>query len=207
MLGYRGVRQSSVAADSPLLIASGQYDEAEQHLEVALRSFNILRSAKLVNLHQLILLRHAQGKWRDAAVLCQALLRQRLGTLKPLARSSRLLLAESLLELNDLPAAYQAIAALYQQKLSLAEAPEPAAGAERLRGPNPGLGRDGADTLDQSRTGRVDADGRVGETAGAARPGGAAERPTPTGPTGCGGARRCWSTPARWSPIAPRCSR
>ena len=31
---------------------------------------------KLVNLHQLILLRHAQGKWRDAAVLCQALLRQ-----------------------------------------------------------------------------------------------------------------------------------
>ena len=122
VLGYRGVRQSSVAADSPLLIASGQYDEAEQHLEVALRSFNILRSARLVNMHQLILLRHAQGKWRDAAVLCQALLGQRLGTLKPLARSSRLLLAESLLELNDLPAAYAAITALYQQKLSLAEA-------------------------------------------------------------------------------------
>src|SRR4029079_15888021 len=71
--------------------------------------------------HHLAVLRHAQRRWADAVVLCQALLRQRLGGLAGLTRQSRLILAESLLELGDLRGAYESITALYTQRLSLAE--------------------------------------------------------------------------------------
>lgn len=121
-LTYRSVRNAQVASLSPMLIASGQFEEAEEQLDLALKRFSVFRNAKLVALHHLAMLRHAQRRWADAAVLCKALLRQRLGTAKNLSRSTRLMLADSMLELGDLPGAFHALQGLYREKLALNEA-------------------------------------------------------------------------------------
>jgi hypothetical protein len=121
-LTFYNARGSSLAADSPSLIASGQFDEAEQEIEKVIRSFWLFRSVKLLGLHHLAVLRHAQRRWRDSVLLSQALLKQRLSTMPAIARTTRLMLADSLLELGDLPGAYQALMSLYSQKVTLTEA-------------------------------------------------------------------------------------
>jgi len=122
VLSAQSVRGSRLAASSPSLIASGRLDAAEQQIEQALHTFSLYRTTKLLSLHHLAMLRHAQRRWEDCAQLCRALLSQRLGSLQSLARQSRLLLADSLLETGDVGGAYDALAALYHQRLSLAEA-------------------------------------------------------------------------------------
>lgn len=122
ILSYRSAKGSTLAADSPSLIAAGQFDEAEHRIEQVLRSFSLFRTVKLMSVHHLAVLRHAQRRWQESALLSRALLHQRLGSLQPLARSSRLMLADSLLELGDLSGAYEALAGLYNQRLTLAEA-------------------------------------------------------------------------------------
>ena len=121
-LGYHSLKGSRLVAGSPSLIAAGQFDLAEDQIEKALRTFSLFRTSKLLSLHHLAVLRHAQRRWADAAELCRALLRQRLGSLSRLSRQSRLILADALLELGDLNGAHHAIAALYQERLSLPEA-------------------------------------------------------------------------------------
>ena len=121
-LGFHSIRGSRIAAGSPSLIAAGQFDQAEEQIETALRSFSLFRGSKMMSLHHLAVLRHAQRRWGDAADLCRALLRHRLGVLSGLARQSRLILADSLLELGDVRGAHEALSALYRDRLSLAEA-------------------------------------------------------------------------------------
>jgi hypothetical protein len=122
VLSYRSAKGSSLAADSPLLIATGRFDEAEERIERVLRSFSLFRAVKLLSLHHLAVLRHAQRRWRESALLSRALLHQRLGSLQSLSRSSQLMLADSLLELGDLHGAHEAINALYRERLTLGEA-------------------------------------------------------------------------------------
>jgi hypothetical protein len=121
-LGFRSMRGSRLVAGSPQLIAAGEFDQAETQIDQALRSFSLFRTSKLLSLHHLALLRHAQKRFADAAELCRALLKQRLGGLRGLSRQSRLILADSLLELGDLRGSYESISALYQERLTLAEA-------------------------------------------------------------------------------------
>lgn len=121
-LTFYNARGSSMAADSPTLIASGQFDEAEEEIERVIRSFWLFRSVKLLGLHHLAVLRHAKRQWRDSVLLSQALLKQRLGAMPAIARTTRLMLADSLLELGDLPGAYLALMSLYSQKVTLTEA-------------------------------------------------------------------------------------
>jgi hypothetical protein len=124
MLSYRSWKGSRIAAISPALIAQGHYEQAEQHIDEALRSFSIFRTVKLRSLHHLALLRHAQRRWVESVLLCQELLQQRLGPLGGISRSTRLILADSLLNVGDLHRAHEALAGLYQQRLSLGEALE-----------------------------------------------------------------------------------
>jgi hypothetical protein len=121
-LSYRSLKGSRVAADSPSLIASGQFEQAEAKLDEALRSFSLFRTVKLLSLHHLAVLRHAQRRWGDTASLCRALLRQRLGAMQGLSKPTQLMLADALLELGDLRGAQQAIGALERHQLSLNEA-------------------------------------------------------------------------------------
>jgi hypothetical protein len=120
-LSYRSLQGSRLAADSPALIATGQFDRAESIIETGLRSFSLFRTAKLLSLHHLALLRHAQQRWRETSLLCQALVRQKMRGLPGLARSTRLLLADSLLQMGEVRGAYEAMAGLQGVALSLHE--------------------------------------------------------------------------------------
>ena len=120
-LTVNSARSSRTAAESPSLIAAGQFDEAERNIELAVRTFSLFRPVKLQALHHLALLRHAQRRWQESAVLSRALLRQRLGSLQPISNPTLLLLADSLLEMGDVRGAYEAIAGLYRERLSLPE--------------------------------------------------------------------------------------
>jgi len=107
--------------DSPSLIASGQFEEAERRIDLALRSFSLFRHVKVLGLHHLALLRHAQRNWQESALLCRALLGQRLGSVQGVSKPARLMLADALLEMGDVRGAAGAIAGLYEQRLSLNE--------------------------------------------------------------------------------------
>jgi hypothetical protein len=122
LLSVRSMKGTRLAADSPSLIAAGQYEQAEARIDTALRSFSLFRATKLQSLHHLALLRHAQHRWRDTALLCQALLGQKLGGMGRLPRATLLLMADSSLEMDDLAGAFAAMNRLYQFRLSLNEA-------------------------------------------------------------------------------------
>jgi hypothetical protein len=122
VLSFRSARGSRQTAMFPSLIAAGQYDVAEQQIERTLNSFSIFKSVKVLSLHNLAMLRHAQSRYQESAMLCRALLGQRLGPLDHLSKTSRLILADDLLELNDTSGAYEAIARLYGYRLTLGEA-------------------------------------------------------------------------------------
>ena len=57
----------------------------------------------------------------ESALLCRALLGQKLGTLQGLGKPARLMLADALLEMGDVRGAADAIGDLVRQRLSLAE--------------------------------------------------------------------------------------
>ncbi len=120
--GFRSFRDTHRATQFPSLIATGQFDVAEDQIERLVRTFSPFKNVKLLGVHHLAMLRHAQSRWQDTAALCRALLRQRLGSMSGLNKTSRLILADALLEMNDLPGAYEAIERLYDQRLSLSEA-------------------------------------------------------------------------------------
>jgi hypothetical protein len=121
MLSITSAKNSRILAPSPELIASGQFEEAERRIDESLRAFSISRTSKLMGLHHLAVLRHKQRRWQESATLCRAVLSQRLGATEALGRSSRLMLADALLELGDLRGAGEAIDGLRDQQLGLAE--------------------------------------------------------------------------------------
>lgn len=120
--GIRNAQGARTAMHWPILIANGRYDEAEREIEEALASFSTLRTVKLLGLHYLAMLRHAQRRFGDSAKLSRAVLGQRRGAIAGVSRQSQLVLADSLLELGDLSGASAAINGLFNQRLSLAEA-------------------------------------------------------------------------------------
>ncbi len=122
ILSYRSAQNSRAAAASPSLIAAGRFDEAEERIDQSLRTFSLFRAVKLLSLHHLAMLRHAQRRWQDSALLTRTLLQQRLGGAQALAKPSRLMLADALLEMDDLRGVHETIATLYNGRLTLAEA-------------------------------------------------------------------------------------
>lgn len=107
------VRSRRYAIDAAPLIAAGEFGIAEDRLSQALSSFSVLRSSKLLGLGQLARLRHAQSRWAEAASLARELLDRHRGRREEgLETPSRLLLAESLVELRELDAAAEQVAAL-----------------------------------------------------------------------------------------------
>jgi hypothetical protein len=122
VLSFRAARGSVTTREFPALIAAGRYDIAEQRIERTLRTFSLFKGVKLLGLHHLAMLRHAQSRYPETAMLCRTVLGQRLGGMTSLSKQSRLMLADALLGMNDLPGAYDAIIRLYDQRLSLGEA-------------------------------------------------------------------------------------
>ncbi len=120
-LWIRTVKGSRMAAESSTLIASGRLDQAEVQIELSLRAFSMSKSVKSMSLLNLALIRLAQKRWADSALLCQEVLLAQRGP-ESIAKSSRLLLADALLELGDLRGAHEALSGLYNHRLTLGEA-------------------------------------------------------------------------------------
>ena len=121
ILSFTSAKNSRLLAPSPELIATGQFEEAERLIDQAMRAFSLSRTAKLMGLHHLAVLRHKQRRWQDAVTLARAVVAQRLGNLPALDRTTRLILADSLLELGDVRGAGDAIGPLRGQALPLSD--------------------------------------------------------------------------------------
>lgn len=124
VLSYQSAQATQLTAEVPMLIAEGEFERAESQIDVALRAFSIYRATKLRVLHQLTMLRHAQRRHAEAVLLGRALLGERLGALSGLSKSTRLVLADSMLELGDVRGAHLSLASLYIERLTLGEALE-----------------------------------------------------------------------------------
>ena len=121
VLWYGTMKSSRLAAESSTLIASGMLEQAETQIEQSLRAFSMSRSVKSLGLLNLALLRLAQKRWPDTALLCRELLASRGPMPEHVSKSGRLMLADSLLEMGDLRAAHEALTGLYRHRLSLSE--------------------------------------------------------------------------------------
>jgi hypothetical protein len=121
-LWYRTIKGSRMAAESSSLIASGRIEQAEVQIEQTLRAFSMSRAIKSMSLLNLALVRLAQKRWPDTAVLCREVLTIGKATPDHVSKSSRLMLADSLLELGDVRGAYDALSGLYNHRLTLNEA-------------------------------------------------------------------------------------
>jgi hypothetical protein len=121
VLTMGSMKGSRLITDSPSLIAAGQFDEAERRIDQALRGFSLLAHVKVLGLHHLALLRHAQKNWHESAMLCRALLAQAGAATAGVGKPARLMLADALLEMGDTRGAGAAIDDLFRQRLSLSE--------------------------------------------------------------------------------------
>ncbi len=121
-LWYRTMKGSRLAAESSTLIASGRLEQAEAQIEQSLRAFSMSRSVKSLGLLNLALVRLAQKRWPDTALLCREVLSTKRGASEHVNKSSRLMLADSLLEMGDLRGAHEALSGLYNHRLTLSEA-------------------------------------------------------------------------------------
>lgn len=116
------VRSRRLAIDAMPLIAAGDFNAAEDRLSQSLSSFSASRRTTLLGLQQLATLRHAQSRWADAVELTRELLARRRGPREQsMETQSRLMLAESLVELGQLDAAAAELTALMSMPLDLRE--------------------------------------------------------------------------------------
>jgi hypothetical protein len=69
VLTMQGARGSTDSREFPALLAAKRYDLAEQRVERTLTSFSMFKSVKLMGLHHLAMLRHAQNRYQDSALL------------------------------------------------------------------------------------------------------------------------------------------
>jgi hypothetical protein len=113
------VRARRLAIDAVPLIAAGEFGLAEDRISQSLKSFSVIRSSKLLGLQQLALLRHAQRRWDESALLARELLLRRGRRDGDIELPTRLMLAEALLEAGDVRGASEEVAFLYRARLNL----------------------------------------------------------------------------------------
>lgn len=117
VLASLNARTRRLALDAGQHLAAGEFDLAEDRLTQSLNAFTLADSTKQFGLQQLAMLRHAQSRWADAAALARAFLSSRRQA--ALDVPSRLVLAESLLEMGDLHAVARELDDLSRQRLNL----------------------------------------------------------------------------------------
>jgi hypothetical protein len=120
-LTFRSARASQNASFAPQLIAAGKLPDAEALIHAGLGAFALFPQFKLRNLHNLAILRHAQGRFLDAAMICRDILGYSSKNLGNIPNLSRLLMADSFLRNDLLGEAHQPLFELYSQRLSLME--------------------------------------------------------------------------------------
>ncbi len=122
LLGVRSIRRTRSALQAGPLVAAGEAEEAQTLIAHALDTFSILRSPRVLAMHQLARLRHRQKRWPEAMELCRVQLSAGLRGTPSLAHAARLIHADAALEIGDLHAAHESITHLEGTELPVAEA-------------------------------------------------------------------------------------
>lgn len=112
-----------VTRELPQLTAMVAIDPelAERRLAEHLRRRPLVRWARLMLYHRLAMLRHRQRRFGEAAAICRAVLRHRLGPARDARAHLLLLFTESSLECRDIASAFGALSELNRTRLSLVE--------------------------------------------------------------------------------------
>lgn len=117
-----GIRVSKLVQGAPSLIAAGLLDQAELQLAEGISRFTLVRSSKVLALHHLALLRHAQGRFGDSLRLADAALGHGADRVEESAGvSARLLVADAALEMGDLSRCHAALTSLRRCDLRLSD--------------------------------------------------------------------------------------
>lgn len=117
----RAVRLNREIQTGGMLMAIGRLDDAEACLARAMRRFSLSLRARLLLCQQFAALLFRREKYQEVVAVCREVLRHRLAGAHGLVVNTRLLLADSLLLLNEVSAAYAAMRPVYDLPLTLAD--------------------------------------------------------------------------------------
>jgi len=104
-----------------ILLGTGQTDNARVWLGRVMTGMSLSSRIQLVACQHLASSFYSKDAHHEVVLICRELLRHRLGRLKNVAVNARLMLADSLLMLDRLAEAYEAIRPVYDLPLSLAD--------------------------------------------------------------------------------------
>lgn len=104
-----------------VLLTVGQLDDAEVWLRRAMERFSMSIQAKLLACQQLASLLFKRDAYREVVTVCRELLRHRPARSQRIGFNTRLLLADSLLMLDRVQEAYEAMRPVYETPLTLWE--------------------------------------------------------------------------------------
>jgi len=104
-----------------ILLGTGQTDNARVWLGRVMTGMSLSSRIQLVACQHLASSFSSKDAHHEVVLICRELLRHRLGRLKNVAVNARLMLADSLLMLDRLAEAYEAIRPVYDLPLSLAD--------------------------------------------------------------------------------------
>lgn len=120
-LAVSSVRLTQAMQTGRILLRTGQLDDAEVWLRRAMTGLSLSVNTQLVAGQQLALLFFRRGSHLQVVAICRELLRQNLKRLRHAWVSARLMLADSLLILDRIDEAYEAMRPVYDVELSLAD--------------------------------------------------------------------------------------
>lgn len=122
---FVSARTGRMAQHVAVLIASrAPHAQVERAIGEALSRFTLYRTVRVVLYHQLATLRHQQGRFDEASMICATLLVQSdLGLAGRLRHALLLILTEARLQRHDAPGAYAPLTAMHRlgDALSLGE--------------------------------------------------------------------------------------
>jgi hypothetical protein len=104
-----------------VLLSAGQQDNAEVWFRRVMISLSLTPQTQFIACQHLASIYFLRDAHEDVVTVCQELLRHRLGRLKHVWINTRLMLTDSLLVLNRVSEAYDAIRPIYEAPLTLAD--------------------------------------------------------------------------------------
>ncbi|UCD28804.1 MAG: hypothetical protein JSV03_17295 [Planctomycetota bacterium] len=104
-----------------VLLNIGKLDDAEVWLHKAMGRFSLSARGKVIACQQLAALFMRREQYAEVVLICRTLLRRRLCRLHSVWINTRLLLADSLLYMDRVYEAYQAVRPMYDVPLTLAD--------------------------------------------------------------------------------------
>jgi len=116
IVGYRQIKTANQAA---IYITTGRLDLAETQLRDAVLAFNLHPRGKLMACHNLAVVAHNQKDFMAAAELCRAIVQLSGRSLTEMVNLCRILLADCLLQIQQVEAADAAIQPLRQEASTL----------------------------------------------------------------------------------------